>query len=82
MGGGTNGNLIYFNRGLKCLILEQHGDKYRGTVPAVAPAGANGYGLPVDLVENPLNYIPNTSQRTSRVGGLIQSMVFPLSGDI
>lgn len=74
MGGGTNGNLIYFNRGLKCLILEQHGDKYRGIVPAVAPAGANGYGLPVDLVENPLNYIPNTSQRTSRVGGLIQSV--------
>lgn len=74
MGGGTNGNLIYFNRGLKCLILEQHGDKYRGVVPAVAPAGANGYGLPVDLVENPLNYIPNTSQRTSRVGGLIQSV--------
>ena len=74
MGGGTNGNLIYFNRGLKCLILEQHGDRYRGIVPAVAPAGANGYGLPVDLVENPLNYIPNTSQRTSRVGGLIQSV--------
>lgn len=74
MGGGTNGNLIYFNRGLKCLILEQHGDKYRGVIPAVAPAGANGYGLPVDLVENPLNYIPNTSQRTSRVGGLIQSV--------
>lgn len=74
MGGGTNGNLIYFNRGLKCLILEQHGDKYRGVVPAVAPAGANGYGLPVDLVENPLNYVPNTSQRTARVGGLIQSV--------
>lgn len=74
MGGGTNGNLIYFNRGLKCLILEQHGDKYRGVIPAVAPAGANGYGLPVDLIENPLNYEPNTSQRTSRVGGLIQSV--------
>lgn len=74
MGGGTNGNLIYFNRGLKCLILEQHGDKYRGVVPAVAPAGANGYGLPVDIIESPINYEPNTGQRTSRVGGLIQSV--------
>lgn len=74
MGGGTNGNLIYFNRGEKCLILEQHGDLYDGVVPSVAPAGKEGYGLPVSIVENPLNYFKPTSQRTGRVGGLIQSV--------
>ena len=37
MGGGTHGALIYYNRGEKCLILEQHGDLYDGAVPAVLP---------------------------------------------
>lgn len=74
MGGGTHGSLIYFNRGLGCLILEQHGDKYDGVVPAVAPAGKAGYGYPVSLHEIPKTYTRVGQQRTERVGGLIQSV--------
>lgn len=74
MGGGTHGALIYFNRGLKCLILEQHGDNYRGAVPSVTQAGKEGYGFPVDIIEIPSSYPDQFSQRCARVGGLIQSI--------
>lgn len=74
MGGGTHGALIYFNSKEKCLILEQHGDKYRGPVPAVAPAGAEGYGLPVDIIECPSTFPYPLEQRSTRVGGLLQSV--------
>lgn len=74
MGGGTHGALIYFNRKDGCLILEQHGDKYRGRVPSVAPAGSEGYGLPVDIIECPSTFPYPLEQRSTRVGGLIQSV--------
>lgn len=74
MGGGTHGSLIYFNRKDKCLILEQHGDLYQGRVPSVAPAGSEGYGLPVDIIECPSTFPYPTIQRSTRVGGLIQSV--------
>ena len=74
MGGGTHGALIYFNRKDGCLILEQHGDKYNYKVPAVAPAGSEGYGLPVDIIESPSSFEYPLQQRCTRVGGLIQSV--------
>lgn len=74
MGGGTHGSLIYFNSKEKCLILEQHGDKYNYRVPAVAPAGSEGYGLPVDIIECPSSFEYPLQQRCTRVGGLVQSV--------
>lgn len=76
MGGGVNAELVYFDRGRKCLILEQHGDLYKGKVPAIAPAGAIGYGFPVSLKENPASWEDSKrfSQRNIRVAGLIQSI--------
>lgn len=74
MGGGTHAALIYFNRKDKCLILEQHGDRYNYRVPAVAPAGAEGYGLPVDIIEAPSTFDYPFAQRCCRVGGLLQSV--------
>lgn len=76
MGGGVNAELIYFDRGRKCLILEQHGDLYSGSVAAITGAGAIGYGFPVSLNENPESWPDNKrfSQRNIRVAGLIQSI--------
>lgn len=80
MGGGTHGALIYFNRGDKCLILEQHGDLYVGDVPSVSPAGKEGYGFPTDLVEIPSTFPSQVTQRCARVGGLIQSVDYHAYG--
>ncbi len=76
MGGGVNAELVYFDRGRKCLILEQHGDFYEGNVPAIAPAGIIGYGFPVSLKENPATWPDDKrfAQRNIRVAGLIQSI--------
>ena len=76
MGGGVNAELVYFDRGRKCLVLEQHGDYYEGDVPAIAPAGAIGYGFPVSLKENPETWEDSKrfAQRNIRVAGLIQSI--------
>ena len=76
MGGGVNAELVYFDRGRKCLILEQHGDFYEGNVPAIAPAGIIGYGFPVSLKENPATWEESKrfAQRNIRVAGLIQSI--------
>lgn len=76
MGGGVNAELVYFDKGRKCLILEQHGDLYQGDVPAIAPAGIIGYGFPVSLKENPATWEDSKrfSQRNIRVAGLIQSI--------
>lgn len=76
MGGGVNAELVYFDRGRKCLILEQHGDLYEGKVPAITTAGAIGYGFPVSLNENPVSWPDDKrfAQRNIRVAGLIQSI--------
>ena len=76
MGGGVNGELVYFDRSRKCLILEQHGDLYKGKVPAIAPAGNEWYGLPCSLKHNPVSWEDDKRfiQRNIRVAGLIQSI--------
>lgn len=71
--GGINGQLIYADFNERCIVIEAHGDKYVGNVPALSSNTYNkGYGLPLDILDVPNDYIGGiTKQPVIRVGGVI-----------
>lgn len=87
LSGGENGHLIYFNRGNKCAVWENHGDFYNGSICCNEKDSGNNrwYGGVASQVQLPTDsnghikwyetsHIPNqNSARTQRVGSLVQS---------
>ena len=87
LSGGENGNLIYFNRGEKCAVWENHGDFYDGAICCNEKnsSATLWYGGVAPQIQFPLNAdgtvkwysknnVPNPIKvRTQRVGSLIQS---------
>ena len=89
LSGGENGNNVYFDRGKKAMVFENHGDLYSGHIPCIAKDGtdSNMFGgikplcntyCNVDSEGNIEFYdstktIDPTIQRVERVGALIQS---------
>ena len=87
LSGGENGHLIYFNRGEKCAVWENHGDFYNGAICCNEKNSGTDkwYGGVAPQIQFPLNTdssvkwyseenIPDPIKvRTQRVGSLIQS---------
>lgn len=96
LSGGENGHLVYFDRGEKCIVFENHGDFYDGQICCnEKDSGENRwYGgvapqikFPTDSNGNIIWYsdknIPNPlNPRTQRVGSLIQSKDYYGYGEI
>ena len=86
LSGGENGHLIYFNRGEKCAVWENHGDFYDGAIVCNEKNSGTDkwYGGPAPQIQFPLaddevsfyddKHRPNPAKvRTQRVGSLVQS---------
>lgn len=87
LSGGENGHLVYFNRGEKCAVWENHGDFYNGQICCNEKDSGNNrwYGGVAPQIQFPLNTdgsvkwysnnnVPNPLlPRTQRVGSLVQS---------
>lgn len=86
LSGGENGHLIYFDRGEKCAVWENHGDYYDGVICCNEKDSGNNlwYGGVAPQIQFPLNsdgsvkwygeHTPDpTKVRTQRVGSLVQS---------
>lgn len=87
LSGGENGHLIYFDRGEKCAVWENHGDFYDGAICCNEKnsSATLWYGGVAPQIQFPLNadgtvkwyskdHVPDPVKvRTQRVGSLVQS---------
>lgn len=73
LSGGTHSQLVYADFDERCIVIEAHGDKYTGDVPALSYDTLDkGYGLPLNILDVPNNYIGGViKQPNIRVGGAI-----------
>ena len=96
LSGGENGHLVYFDRGTRALVLENHGDEYEGEILCNEKDSGKGrwYGGVAANITLPLNddgtvkwYSDKHAQdplkpRAKRVGSLVQTKDYYGYGEI